>query len=122
MSSAKLRRPVGPMVLGLVVVAVAVTLLYQSPSFPSLSLGDVLPGRRGGTTGQADGALPDGVTVFDDPYPGVANLEPRLLQALRDAARAAVGDGVVVVVNSGWRSRGYQNQLLRQAVATYGSE
>jgi zinc D-Ala-D-Ala carboxypeptidase len=28
----------------------------------------------------------------------------------------------VIVVNSGWRSRNYQNQLLREAVSTYGSE
>jgi hypothetical protein len=121
MSSPKVHRPVRPGVLGLVVVAAGLTLLYQLPSFPSLALGDVLRRDRGGTTAQADGALPGGVTVFDDRHPGVANLEPHLLQALRRAARAAAGDGIVVVVNSGWRSRDYQNRLLRQAVSTYGS-
>ena len=32
------------------------------------------------------------------------------------------GDGVELRVNSGWRSRAYQEQLLRDAVSEYGSE
>src|SRR4051794_3835486 len=36
--------------------------------------------------GFADGEVPDGVTVFDDDYPAVANLDPALLRALRQAA------------------------------------
>jgi LAS superfamily LD-carboxypeptidase LdcB len=52
----------------------------------------------------------------------VANLDPALLGALRQAATAAADDGVAVEVNSGWRSPAYQNQLLREAVSTYGSE
>jgi hypothetical protein len=72
--------------------------------------------------GVADGAVPDGVTVFDDDYPAVSNLDPALLDALREAATDAGDDGVEFVVNSGWRSPAYQNQLLREAVAEYGSE
>jgi D-alanyl-D-alanine carboxypeptidase len=68
------------------------------------------------------GALPDGVTVFDDEYPGVTNLDPDLLQALREAATDAADDGVEFYVNSGWRYPEYQNQLLREAVSKYGSE
>lgn len=71
---------------------------------------------------EADGALPHGVTVFDDRYPGVANLDPALLRALRAAARAAAADGVAFWVNSGWRSRRYQRQLRREAIRRYGSE
>lgn len=41
--------------------------------------------------------------------------------ALRVAAREARSDGVELVVNSGWRSAAYQEQLLNEAVATYGS-
>jgi len=70
----------------------------------------------------SDGALPDGVTVFADGFPAVARLDPALLDALRHAATAAVNDGVTVVVNSGWRSTAYQEELRREAVATYGSE
>src|SRR5689334_11342070 len=116
------RKVSGPAVLGLVVVTAVVALLYQSASLSPLPFGDVVSGGLGGTSAEADGALPEGVTVLDDRYPGVANLDRRLLQALRDAARAAAGDGVVIFVNSGWRSRSYQNELLRQAVSTYGSE
>jgi hypothetical protein len=75
-----------------------------------------------GALGEADGALPDGTTVFDDEIPGVANLDPDLLAALRQAATDAAYDGVEFVVESGWRSPEYQNQLLRQAVSEYGSE
>ena len=54
--------------------------------------------------------------------PGVANLDPALLGALRRAATDAAGDGVEFVVDSGWRSPEYQEQLLREAVSKYGSE
>jgi LAS superfamily LD-carboxypeptidase LdcB len=69
----------------------------------------------------ADGVLPAGVTVYDNRYAGVANLDAALLSALRLAARAAAADGVTLYVNSGWRSAAYQDELLREAVAEYGS-
>jgi hypothetical protein len=72
--------------------------------------------------GEADGALPDGTSVFDDGVPGVANLDPALLVALRQAATAAANGGVVFVVDSGWRSPAYQERLLHEAVSQYGSE
>jgi zinc D-Ala-D-Ala carboxypeptidase len=81
-----------------------------------------LSGENGGALGEADGAVPDGRTVFDDEIPGVANLDPDLLGALRQAATDAAGDGIEFVVESGWRSPEYQNQLLREAVSEYGSE
>jgi hypothetical protein len=79
------------------------------------------PGERG-ALGEADGAIPDGTTVFDDEVPGVANLDSALLGALRRAATDAAGDGVEFYVDSGWRSPEYQEQLLREAVLKYGSE
>jgi zinc D-Ala-D-Ala carboxypeptidase len=75
-----------------------------------------------GPLGEADGAVPDGTTVFDDEVPGVAKLDPDLLRALRQAAAVAAGDGVELRVDSGWRSPAYQEQLLREAVSEYGSE
>jgi hypothetical protein len=79
------------------------------------------PRVRGGALGQADGAVPAGTTVFDGGIPGVAKLDPALLGALRQAATDAADDGVELYVDSGWRSPEYQEQLLRQAVAKYGS-
>jgi hypothetical protein len=83
------------------------------------------PGQaRGGhhdALGVADGKVPDDVTVFDDKYPAVANLEPALLGALRMAATDAGGDGVEFYINSGWRSPAFQEQLLDEAVSKYGS-
>jgi D-alanyl-D-alanine carboxypeptidase len=77
---------------------------------------------RRGPLGEADGAVPDGTTVFDDEVPGVANLDADLLGALRRAATDAANDGVEFFVDSGWRSPEYQEQLLREAVWKYGSE
>ncbi len=57
--------------------------------------------------------------MFDDEYAGVANLDPDLLRALR---RAATDAEITFYVNSGWRSPERQEQLLRDAVAKYGSE
>jgi hypothetical protein len=78
--------------------------------------------QRVAALGEADGAVPGGTTVFDDAIPGVANLDSALLGALRRAATDASSDGVAFSVDSGWRSRKYQEHLLREAVGKYGSE
>jgi zinc D-Ala-D-Ala carboxypeptidase len=132
-------------VVGLLVViaAIAAALGHQLPTSMSSTavtpadvprsalrpaLGEAgAPGERGalperGARGEADGAVPDGTTVFDDDVPGVGNLDPTLLGALREAATDAAGDGVEFLVDSGWRSRAYQEQLLQGAVSKYGSE
>jgi len=54
--------------------------------------------------------------------PALANLDPDLFQALREARTDAAGDGVELHVNSGWRSPEYQDRLLREAVSEYGSQ
>jgi D-alanyl-D-alanine carboxypeptidase len=117
-----------------VVGAIAAALVHQAPapsatSSTAASAIDALRGeprdpRRGrhSELGEADGAVPDGTTVFDDAVPGVAELDPALLAALRQAATDAAGDGVELFVDSGWRSAEYQEQLLREAVLKYGSE
>jgi zinc D-Ala-D-Ala carboxypeptidase len=108
-----------------VVAAIAAALGYQSlasSSSTTASPTDVLRSEHRGALGEADSAVPDGTTVFDDDFPAVANLDPALLGALRQAATDAAGDGVEFFVNSGWRSPEYQEQLLREAVSEYGSE
>lgn len=67
------------------------------------------------------GDLPEGVTIYDDSYPAIVNLDPALLSALRAGAADAGQQGVEFVVNSGWRSADYQQQLFDEAVARYGS-
>jgi len=115
-------RSLRPIAIGLFVIAgISGTLVHESASSSAPSFSEVLRGDHGAVT-VADGALPDGVTVFDDRFPGVANLAPDLLHALREAATAAADDGIELNVNSGWRSPEYQDQLLREAVARYGSE
>ncbi|MEU4180263.1 M15 family metallopeptidase [Streptomyces sp. NPDC026589] len=93
-----------------------------APSSAPASLPPPLHRELRGALGAADGAVPDGVTVLDDGIPAVTNLDADLLAALRRAAREAARDGVEFAVNSGWRSPEYQNQLLRKAIARYGSE
>jgi zinc D-Ala-D-Ala carboxypeptidase len=125
------RRTLRPTAVGLIVVTAAIvaTLVHQSASSSAPSFSEVRRGDHGGATTEVDGAvteadgvLPDGVTVFDDQYPGVANLDPDLLQALREAATDVADDGIEFLIDSGWRSPEYQNQLLREAVSEYGSE
>jgi zinc D-Ala-D-Ala carboxypeptidase len=114
-----------------VIAAIAAALGYQSASSSSTAASPLdalrseprgLRSEHRGALGEADGAVPDGTTVFDDGIPGVANLDSDLLGAVRQAATAAAGDGVEFVVDSGWRSPEYQEQLLREAVSEYGSE
>ena len=101
------------LVAGLVVVVVASigALGYQSLAASSSTAASPV----------AEGALPDGTTIFDTDVPGVANLDPALLGALRRAATDAARDGISFVIDSGWRSPGYQEQLLDDAIAKYGS-
>ncbi|MGN6722682.1 MAG: M15 family metallopeptidase [Marmoricola sp.] len=69
----------------------------------------------------ADGVLPGPISVFSNAYVGITNLNPQLLAALRRAATEANRYGIEIDVDSGWRSRAYQEQLFDQAIAKYGS-
>jgi zinc D-Ala-D-Ala carboxypeptidase len=125
-------RRLGVAALVVVMAAIAAALGYQSlaSSSPTRASPIDIPrsehrgprsGHRG-ALGAAGGAVPDGATVFDDEIPGVANLDPDLLGALRRAASDAANDGVELLVDSGWRSPEYQERLLDAAVSKYGSE
>jgi len=115
---------------------IATALVYELPASSSSAVSSTTATRparaspnelpdsrdeRHSPLGEADGAVPDGTTVFDDWVPGVANLDPVLLGALRRAASGAEQDRVEFFVDSGWRSPEYQQQLVRQAVLKYGS-
>jgi len=70
------------------------------------------------------GFIPTGETIelSDDSLPAISNLDPSLLDAVRQAADAAEQEqGIHLVVTSGWRSSAYQGWLLSRAVARYGS-
>jgi hypothetical protein len=113
----------------LIAVVVIATLGSNSPSWtvsspPSLPSPSTVATRverslNRGVLGEDGGAVPDGTTVFDEEVPGVVNLDRALLERIR--AAAADADGVEFVVDSGWRSPEYQEQLLDEAIRKYGS-
>ena len=72
--------------------------------------------------GTADGRVPAGTTVYATDVPAVTRLDPALLRALRRAGADAQRYAVTLFVNSGWRSAQYQEALLDEAVAKYGSK
>jgi hypothetical protein len=124
------------LVAGLLVIfaAIAAARGYQllastsSPVASPISFSTAAPPTNGGrfaprgVLGEADGAVPYGTTVFDDEIPAVANLDPALLDALRQAATDAADDRIEFFVDSGWRSPEFQERLFRAAVLKYGSE
>ncbi|MEV6410496.1 M15 family metallopeptidase [Kribbella sp. NPDC051718] len=74
-----------------------------------------------GEPGPEDGVLPDNASPFDTSLPGVANLNPDLLKAIQDAAKAAEKAGIELHLTTGWRSKEYQEELLEKAIKRYGS-
>lgn len=67
------------------------------------------------------GADYQALSPYDVANPVVGNLNPALLDAVQRATAAAAADGVTMTITSGWRSAAFQQQLLDDAVATYGS-
>jgi D-alanyl-D-alanine carboxypeptidase len=69
------------------------------------------------------GWLPDGTTLspFDTANPIVGWLDPALLTAVQNASKQAQAEGIDIRINSGWRSRGFQQRLFEDAVRAYGS-
>ena len=112
------RTPVAAALLvGVLAAAIWVTLQPDGA-------GGLLPATTGDRVeagSDGDGDLPDeGVTIDDTHLAAVAKLDPELREAVGQATRAAAGDGIEVRITSGWRSPDYQQQLLDQAIATYG--
>jgi zinc D-Ala-D-Ala carboxypeptidase len=69
------------------------------------------------------GYLPDSgiLTAFDVDNPVIALLDPALLAAVQQATNAAAAEGITMQINSGWRSRGFQQRLFDDGVIQYGS-
>jgi LAS superfamily LD-carboxypeptidase LdcB len=61
------------------------------------------------------------LSPWDVANPAVGNLDPALLIAVQQATAAAAAEGVTMTITSGWRSPQFQQQLLDDAVAVYGS-
>ena len=109
--------------VGVLLLATCATANAQPPPPPA-------PGDTNGSfdigTAAIDtfgGWLPDGVTLspFDIENPIVGLLDPALLAAVQDATRRAAAQNVDVRINSGWRSRGFQQRLFDDGVRSYGS-
>jgi zinc D-Ala-D-Ala carboxypeptidase len=110
-----------------VITHAAGTDIAASPS-AQLTNGPAPPGDTPFSIGSAitdttGGYLPDGHTVApsDVTNPVVGFLDPALLAAVQNAARAAAADGVDVQITSGWRTKGFQRRLFDDAVRTFGS-
>ena len=76
-----------------------------------------------GATDDYGGWIPDGQTLSpsDTSNPAVGRLDPALLNAIQQAAAVANQQGIDLRINSGWRSRGFQQRLFDDAVQRYGS-
>jgi len=124
--SARVHRTLLGFAVALAVLAAALVGIaaYRSASALTLPADEsvaTIDETRDGAVTEADGVLPDAASPFEDGYAGIARLQPALLDALRRATTDAADQGVDIRVNSGWRSAEYQEQLLRDAVAQYGS-
>lgn len=127
-------RTARPRPIRLIVAAALLVLLGAGVVTVGLVLQTLAAAASGGAAHPSHGSRPQAVAVseggatpenpvspFDDSDPSVVNLDPTLRQALQDAARKAEGEGVTLVVNSGWRTEAQQQKLLDEAVVTYGS-
>lgn len=95
----------------------------QMSAAPRITLADNTVSVEPPAVAATDGSLADGQTLtpFDVANPAIGRLDPRLLDAIQQAATAASAEGVTMTVTSGWRSPEFQQRLLDNAVAQYGS-
>ncbi|WP_231904721.1 M15 family metallopeptidase [Saccharothrix espanaensis] len=82
-------------------------------------------GAAGHSAGRAeeDGSIPDNTSIAltETGHAALRKLDPALLAAVRAAAVDAGAAGIELRVTSGWRSKAYQQRLLDEAVARFGS-
>lgn len=125
MQHTALRRVVAVALAGLVVAAAllltfAVTRPEASPSF-AVEPPPPPPAAPDGRVEEDDGVLPPGGAEIGGDQPGVVNLDADLRSAVRAAATDAEAAGIRIMITSGWRSPEYQERLLADAEAQYGS-
>jgi uncharacterized protein YcbK (DUF882 family) len=110
--------------IAVVSAAIAITALVAIPLVGALSPATRVEASEAGAAGKPGAAGSEaehsGVTAFDDD-PAVTRMNPDLLRALQRATTDAAREDVTVEVTSGWRSPEYQDRLLEDAVAKYGS-
>lgn len=82
----------------------------------ALALASMLTLLGSTSTAHADASSP-----FDVADPTVGRLDPALLSAVQRATSAAAAEGITMTITSGWRSPEFQQQLLDDAIHTYGS-
>jgi hypothetical protein len=100
------------------------TLIVSGPFDPDTQVTPgASPAPPDGRVDVADGFIADGdmLSPFATGYPALAQLDPALLAAVQAAARDAEDDGVTIGISAGWRSAEYQQALLDEAIAHYGS-
>ena len=115
---------VAPGLLGVATtVALALVAGATTPQPPRIRLADNTVVVAPPAVAADDGSLADGqvLTPFDVQNPAIGRLDPRLLDAIQQAAGAAAADGITMTITSGWRSPEFQQRLLDNAVAQYGS-
>lgn len=112
-----------PIVLAAVAVlcSALVGVLFVKPPTPTASSTTPAVTTRAAPSPSAD-APPLRAPQPVAPSAARHGLDPALDAALRRAGADAARDGVQLQITSGWRSPEHQAQLLRDAVAQYGSE
>lgn len=103
--------------------AIALGAITGPGPAPRIMLADNSVAIDPAAVGPGDGSNVDGrvLTAFDVHDPAIGRLDPALLSAIQQATGAAAADGVTMTVTSGWRSPEFQERLLDDAIATYGS-
>lgn len=90
---------------------------------PIASADRLVPIDGSGAATASDGhiALDAPVSITDLQLPAIAQLDPELREAATQADDAAASEGVEILITGGWRSEAYQQHLLDDAIARYGS-
>ncbi|MFE6996076.1 M15 family metallopeptidase [Microbacterium sp. NPDC057659] len=102
-------------------VVVAGVIAQVSVATPDAGMPGGDPAPPAAAASAASEGADEKVSPFDDRNPSITKLDPELRGALREAATAARREGYEMVVNSGWRTPQRQEQLLVEAISTYGS-